>query len=196
MNQQKSTSIHSLKTHNDILNTEDECLRQALALRKKHKKRSKPLDLQQRKEYHSSAVFWSPSKLRKAQIRERVKHQEEEAEKPQKAQKRELKVANTLYKRKMAEEAKALREKVRKKPGQKSAKRRLKPPRGGPKKSKKNEIATLNKLYNNSKEAREQLQSLLKVDRQSGGVIIAFGGGGLLRRNLHRQLHPKRHEHD
>lgn len=63
-----------------------------------------------------------------------------------------------------------------KKPGQKSANRRLrKPPREGPKKSKKNEIATPKKLYNSTKEAREQLQSLLKVDRQSGGVTIALG---------------------
>ena len=105
-----SAAIHSLQTHNDILNTESEDLRQALALKKKHKKKSKPLDLQQRKEYHGGAVFWSPSKLREAQARERVKQQEEEAEKLQKAQTRELKAAAALYKKKMAEEAKALRE--------------------------------------------------------------------------------------
>ncbi|KAI0568627.1 hypothetical protein TUN199_11800, partial [Pyrenophora tritici-repentis] len=105
-----SASIHSLQAHNDILNTENEGLRQALTLKKKHKKKSKPLDLQQRKEYHGGAVFWSPSKLREARVHEQVNRQEEEAEKLQKAQTKELKAAAALYKKKIAEEAKALRE--------------------------------------------------------------------------------------
>jgi hypothetical protein len=105
-----SASIYSFQTHNDLLNSENEGLRQALALKRKHKKKSKPLDLQQRKEYHGGAVFWSPSKLREARFRERVKQQEEEAEKLQKAQTRELREAHRLYKKKMAEEAKALQE--------------------------------------------------------------------------------------
>jgi membrane protein involved in colicin uptake len=104
-----SASTHFLQTHNDLLNSENEGLRQALGLKKKHKKKSKPLDLHQRKEYHGGAVFWSPSKLREAQARERVK-QQEEAEKLQKAQTRELREAHKLYKKKMAEEAKALQE--------------------------------------------------------------------------------------
>ncbi|KAF7570014.1 hypothetical protein PtrM4_100160 [Pyrenophora tritici-repentis] len=105
-----SASIHSLQAHNDILNTENEGLRQALTLKKKHKKKSKPLDLQQRKEYHGGAVFWSPSKLREARVHEQVNRQEEEAEKLQKAQTKELKAAAALYKKKIAEEAKVLRE--------------------------------------------------------------------------------------
>jgi regulator of replication initiation timing len=52
-----SASIHSLQTHNDLLNSENKGLRQALAFKRKHKKSSKPLDLQQRKEYHGGAVF-------------------------------------------------------------------------------------------------------------------------------------------
>jgi hypothetical protein len=191
-----SASIHSLQTHNDLLNSENKGLRQALALKRKHKKKSKPLDLQQRKEYHGGAVFWSPSKLREGRFRERVKQQEEEAEKLQKAQTRESweRLINCTRKRWLRKQRRY--RKVRKKPGQKSAKRQLrKPPRGEPKKSKKKELVTLKKLYNRLKEAREQLQSLLKVDRQSGGVIIALGWV-LLRRNLHHQLHLKQHEFD
>jgi hypothetical protein len=48
------------------------------------------------------------------------------------------------------------REKVRREPGQESAKGRLrKPPRGASTTSKKNEIAALKKLYNSVKEGRE-----------------------------------------
>jgi hypothetical protein len=40
-------------------------LKEALQHKKKHKKKGKALDLQQRQEYHGSAVHWSPRKLRK-----------------------------------------------------------------------------------------------------------------------------------
>jgi hypothetical protein len=95
----------------------------------------------------------------------------------------------------MAEEAKALRESAKearaeecKRAAEEAAARR-------PKKSKKNGFATLKRLYSSPKEERGQLRSLLKVDRQSGGVITALGWV-LLRRNLHHQLLLKQYEHD
>jgi hypothetical protein len=106
-------SLHSLQVQNKLLHHENKGLRTALSTQKKHKKKSKPLDLQQRKEYHSGAVFWSPRKVREARVRESVKQQEEEAEKLQKAEAKELKAAATLYKQKIAEERRAQRERER-----------------------------------------------------------------------------------
>jgi hypothetical protein len=80
-----SASIHSFQVNNELLNHENEGLRQALTLKKKHKKKSKLLDLQQRQEYHGGAVFWSSRKVREARVREGVEQQEEEAEKLQKS---------------------------------------------------------------------------------------------------------------
>jgi hypothetical protein len=60
----------------DLLNTEVQGLRKAVLSSKKHTKKSKTLELQQRKEYHGESVFWSPSKVREAQFRERIKEQE------------------------------------------------------------------------------------------------------------------------
>jgi hypothetical protein len=67
------------------------------------------LDLQQREEYHRGAVLWSPRKIREARVRETVNQREDEAEKLQKEHNRDLKATATLYIKKMAEEAKELR---------------------------------------------------------------------------------------
>jgi hypothetical protein len=152
-----SRSIHSLQMHNDLLNSKNKGLRQALALKRKHKKKSKPLDLQQRKEYHGGAVFWSPSKVREARVRERVKQQQEESGKLQRSQTKELREAYKLYKKKIAEEAKALQEsakeawaKERKKTAEEAAARRAQ-------KEQEKRDRDSQKLYNSPKESRGQL---------------------------------------
>ncbi|KAI1521984.1 hypothetical protein PtrSN001C_012020, partial [Pyrenophora tritici-repentis] len=61
-------------------------LEEALQHKKKHKKKGKALNLQQRQEYHAGSVFWSPRKLREAQAREAVRERDEMEEKLQKAQ--------------------------------------------------------------------------------------------------------------
>ena len=55
-----SLSLHHISVQNELLKHENEGLREALQHKKKHKKKGKPLDLQQRQEYHGGAVFWSP----------------------------------------------------------------------------------------------------------------------------------------
>ncbi|RMZ66343.1 pogo transposable [Pyrenophora seminiperda CCB06] len=109
---QLSSSLHSLQVQNELLHHENKGLRTALSTKHKHKKKSKPLDLQQRKEYHGGAVFWSPRKVREARARDAVKQREAEAEKLQKTEARELKAAATLYNKKRAEEAKAERQRT------------------------------------------------------------------------------------
>jgi hypothetical protein len=104
--QQLEASLHSLQTHNELLHHKYEGFMRALEARKKHKKKSKTMDLQQRKDYHGDTVFWSPRKLRKACAREATKQDEDEHARLQKTHNRELKAAATLYKKKQAEAAK------------------------------------------------------------------------------------------
>ena len=68
-----SRSFHSISVQNELLKHENRGLREALASKKKGQKRSRPLDLQQRKEYHGGSVFWSPRKVREARVRQTVK---------------------------------------------------------------------------------------------------------------------------
>ncbi|KAF2820866.1 hypothetical protein CC86DRAFT_303971, partial [Ophiobolus disseminans] len=52
-----SQTVHSLATQNELLHHKNEGLKEALIVKKKHRKVSKPFDLQQREEYHSGANF-------------------------------------------------------------------------------------------------------------------------------------------
>jgi hypothetical protein len=108
--QRLEASLHSLQTQNELFHHKNEGLTRALEAKKKHKKKSKTMDLQQRKEYHGGAVFWSPRKLCKARAREATKQDEDEHARLQKTHNRELKAAATLYKKKQAEAAKVARQ--------------------------------------------------------------------------------------
>ena len=104
-------SLHHISIQNSVLHHEIEGLKDILKTQKNYKKKSKPLDLQQRKEYHGGAVFYSPRKVREARARERVRQQEKEANKLKKAEISELRHANKLYKDKVAQEKRVAREK-------------------------------------------------------------------------------------
>jgi hypothetical protein len=103
-------ALHSLQVQNELLHHDNEGLREALATKRKHAKKSKPLDLQQRKEYWGGVVFWSPRKLREVKARDAVEQQEKEEEKLRKADNKKLKEAALLYKKQQQKAAKELRE--------------------------------------------------------------------------------------
>jgi hypothetical protein len=71
--QKLKAALHSFQVQNKLLHYKNDSLRAALTVKKKHDKKSRPLNLQQRKEYHGSAVFWSSRKVREAEAREVVK---------------------------------------------------------------------------------------------------------------------------
>ena len=104
-----SRSLHHISVQNELLHFEVAGLREALSTKKKHNKKRKPLDLQQRQEYHGGAVFWSPSRVREARHRNTVIEQEKKQLELQKADTKKLKEAHKLYKEKIAEEKRVQR---------------------------------------------------------------------------------------
>jgi hypothetical protein len=108
-----SRSLHSISVQNEPLKHELRGLREALASKKKGQKRSKPLDLQQRKLYHAGSVFWSPRKVREARVRQTVKEREERELQSQKAERAELKKADKLYKAGVLQEKRVARAKAK-----------------------------------------------------------------------------------
>jgi hypothetical protein len=68
--------VEALQVKNKLLREENLGLKEALHTRKKHKRKRNTLDLQQREEYNSVGVFWSPKKLREGRAREAVKQDE------------------------------------------------------------------------------------------------------------------------
>jgi hypothetical protein len=85
-------------------------LKEVLTTKKNHMKKLQVLPLQQREEYHGGAVFWSPKKRREAEFHQRVIEHEQKEEQLKKANMKELKASNKLYKEKMKEERRVARE--------------------------------------------------------------------------------------
>jgi hypothetical protein len=54
--------IHSLPAQVELLTEQNKGLQEFCTHKKKPSKKSKSLSLQQRKEYHSGPVFWSPGR--------------------------------------------------------------------------------------------------------------------------------------
>jgi hypothetical protein len=108
-----SAPLHHLQVQNELLRHENEGLRAALSHKQKHKGKSKALDLQQRKEYHSSAVFWSPRKFREARAREAVRERDEIEEKLQKARAKKQREELQLQRQVNAEEKRVERRRLK-----------------------------------------------------------------------------------
>jgi hypothetical protein len=77
-------SLYRMQVKADLTTFENEGLRYALNVRKSQKIKGKNLNLQQRKEYHGSAVMWSLRKFRESRVKEAVRLREEEEGKLQK----------------------------------------------------------------------------------------------------------------
>ncbi|KAF1359491.1 hypothetical protein EJ07DRAFT_119946, partial [Lizonia empirigonia] len=103
-------SIHYISVKTSLLQHEIDGFKKILKKQKKHKKKNKALDLQQRQEYHGGAVFWSPSKINEARFRERIRKQEEKEEALRKATNKEVAAAKKLVKEKEKEEKRVARE--------------------------------------------------------------------------------------
>jgi hypothetical protein len=81
--------------------------------RKKYKPKGKALDLQQREEYHSRAVFWSLRKVKEARWREHVREEEERQGKLQKARAKQQKDEAKLLHQVQLEERRMERQKLK-----------------------------------------------------------------------------------
>ncbi|KAF2822317.1 hypothetical protein CC86DRAFT_448156 [Ophiobolus disseminans] len=108
-----SQMLHTLAVQKELLHHKNKGLKEALVVKKKHRKASKLLDLQQREEYYGGANFWSLQKIREARAYEAVKAQEEHQEMLAKANRKELKAAAKLYKDQIAEEKRVAREEAK-----------------------------------------------------------------------------------
>jgi regulator of replication initiation timing len=99
-----STDVHHLAVQNQLINLENDGLRETLDTQKQRRNQKKVLDVQQRKEYWVGAIFYSPRKIREAQFRDVIKARDKDAEELRKVTAKELRESNSLLKKKLAEE--------------------------------------------------------------------------------------------
>jgi type IV secretory pathway VirB10-like protein len=187
--------VHSLQVNNHLLHIENDGLQRALYTKKKHKKKSNKLDLQQTQESHSGAVFWSPRKLREARAREKVEQDNAEQEKLQKNKARELKASETLYKKKMAEEAKAERQRAKEEREKAKKARREELAAARALKQQERDAATTQKSRDTLNKGRRKASQNAAPKNQSG-VVLWVVEDELTLHLSRRLLHQNRHEHD
>ena len=106
-----SQAIHHMAVESELLKGENRGLRDALSTKKKHNKKGKVFDLQQRREYYGGAKIRSPRKLREARARDKVQQDEEEALLIQKAAEKERKATNKALKHQQTQRRKKERRK-------------------------------------------------------------------------------------
>jgi hypothetical protein len=106
-------SLHHLSAQNSILRGENQGLRAALKIKKRHQKKSYTLQLNRPEEYYGGAVFWSPKKMRQAKEDEIERQQQHQQLQLQKAERSQLKEQARLYKLQQAEERHVERERLK-----------------------------------------------------------------------------------
>jgi hypothetical protein len=91
-----SNMIHHVAVQKELIEDENKGFREALSTKKKHNKKNKVFDLQQREEYHGGVVIWSPRKLKEAWARQKVRSDEEELCLSKKQKKRSVRLLRKL----------------------------------------------------------------------------------------------------
>ena len=173
------TTFHQLQVSHALDQHKILGLENALKVKKKQKNKSSTMVLQQRGEYHSSAMFWSPRKIREAQFRETTKQQLEDEKRLQKAQRKEMRASAALYKKQMAAEAKVAREaaKVMREREKKAKQERLAESRA--QKQQAAEASEAQKALNLSKKGPRVVKPKTKSrSKKVGGALEVQGGAG------------------
>jgi hypothetical protein len=84
--QKLSRAFHWISVQKSLLDHKTQGLRQALTNERLRRKRGKAQPLEQPKEDHSGAMFWSPKNVKEAHDRQQQQEQEEEQQRLQKAE--------------------------------------------------------------------------------------------------------------
>jgi membrane protein involved in colicin uptake len=111
---QLSNAFHSLQTQSELEKHENKGLRAVLDTKKKRKEKKYTLDFGKPRENTGSAMFFTPSKVKKAQFIQKTKEQDQEAETLEKAENKQRKAEAAALKKKEKEEAKVAREEAKK----------------------------------------------------------------------------------
>jgi hypothetical protein len=114
-------SLYYMAIQNTLLQSENEGLLDALAVKRKREAKGKSLDLLQHYEYWGPLMMWTPQLFREAKTRMKLVREEREVDKKEKANMKELAKANKLYKEKIAQEKRNARVKEKEERDQRKA---------------------------------------------------------------------------
>ncbi len=156
-----------------------EQLQDALWLQARHQKQSKPLDLQQRRDYRGGAVLWSPRKIREANTRLAIKERDKEQEKVAIAQRKVNRATTKLKKEQQLAQRKADREKAKRDREKEKAAKAERATKAREEKQREKEAATSQKSYQQADMPKRKAshQALSKSAKRCRVVASRSGEG-------------------
>ncbi|KAH4914299.1 hypothetical protein HBI79_242250 [Parastagonospora nodorum] len=165
-----SYTLHQLSVQNQLLQHELKGVQEALQYKKKHKKKGKALNLQQRQEYYGGAMLWSPQKVREARAREKVRADDEMEEKLQKARRKEAREAAKFQRQIELEDRRAERERLKVVREKEKAKKQAERER---QKQQRNAEKAIQLSQRGKRKASQAVSSKEKRQKRSGGNAAA-----------------------
>jgi hypothetical protein len=142
-----------LQVNNELIHFKNQRLKDAVTTKQKYKKKSKPLDLQQKKKFCSKAVFWGPVEIQEACNCKEVQEHEEEQERLQKTHTKELKKASRLCEKQKAAQAKEDQKRAAGKKKEECKAKALECNKNWAQKQQEKEAATMRKLAEQARRA-------------------------------------------
>jgi hypothetical protein len=106
-------SLHHISAQLSILSSENRDLKEALLIKKRHRKKSCTLNVNNNHECYGGALLWSPRKVHRARDDEAVRQQQQQQEQLQKAERSHMKEQARLYKLHQAKEKRVERERLK-----------------------------------------------------------------------------------
>ena len=119
--QQLRRTISHLSAHTQLVQLENEGLRNVIRELKPSKNKRRRLDLQHDEEFYSAAVLWSPHKIRQAEDRYEANKEQELQKKVDKAHQKEVQTQKKLQDQPDKQQRRVERERVREEKARKKA---------------------------------------------------------------------------
>jgi hypothetical protein len=144
-----SQTIHSISVQKQLLEHENQGLREALANKKRRQTKGRTLPFEQPDEWHGGAVFWSPARVQRARDALAQQEAEKQQQQHQKKEQREIQKANQQLKAQLLQEKRVARAVAQEARARERA-----------------ENATARRLYQQARKAQIQHQKRIKLSEK------------------------------
>jgi hypothetical protein len=179
------TSFHRVSTKNKLLRHQNKGLLASLDTQNKRKKNGRNLPLERKRNkkerVKGEAAFYSPRSLKKARTKQAAEDAAEAAEALKKVEMRELRAANALYKKKIAEENREKRAQEKEVKEKEKADKAAEARRKKDKKAEANRQKALQTSQTGKRKASRPLPRQQKRQKQvGGGAALSVAQSGAL----------------
>jgi hypothetical protein len=170
-------SFHRASTETKLLRHENEGLRASLATKNKRRRHGKRLPLTASEKPGGGATFWSPKKVGEARAKQAEMEAKQQAEELKNVKMRELRAANKLYQKKIAEEKPVARERAKVVREKERAEKAVRLVHAQREKQQQKDAANATKALQLSQRGKRPASKKLALKRARGRRVIGAASG-------------------